>query len=604
MSMLPRKGGLLLAPAMLFVIVFALAPLAFLAVTSLSGEASLFANYRQLLASTVYRRVLENTFLLAAEVTVLCLLLGYPVAYLMCRLGTVWRNVCLFLVVVPYLTSFLVRTYAWIVILADNGVINGSLLALNLIDEPIPLLYQRAGVLIGMTHIMLPFMILPLFNVMRQIDPRLMQAARSLGSGAGHAFRRVFLPLSVPGIRSGAILTFVLSLGFYITPLALGRARDITLAGLIEVQVFQLLDAGLAAASALVLLLLTLAVMSAVGGDIAGGAFGRIAAPSDSKSKQSGPNSGWRARLSDMLSTARASEQLYSMRAGLVARLRAGRVARGSESRLAIGRPLVTAFAWLVLVLLILPTVIVIPMSFNDSEYLTFPPSGYSLRWYHSYFSDPDWLKATWLSVRVALGAAAGATLLGTLAAYALFRYEFRSRKLIVGALMSPLIIPAIVLGIGLYDLFVRWTLIATPLGLIIAHTVVAVPYVLVTVSANLSKFDPALERASYSLGAGGVRTFMRVTLPLIAPGVVSGALFAFIHSFDEVVVTLFVSGYVMRTLPLKMWENIRHQVDPTIAAISALLLLLLIVWLVISQARLVAQNRANRRLGVSTGAG
>jgi putative spermidine/putrescine transport system permease protein len=160
---------------------------------------------------------------------------------------------------------------------------------------------------------------------------------------------------------------------------------------------------------------------------------------------------------------------------------------------------------------------------------------------------------------------------------------------------MSPLIIPAIVLGIGLYDLFVRWNLIGTALGLVLAHTVVAVPYVLITVSASLSKFDPALERASSSLGAGTIRTFLRITLPLIAPGVVSGALFAFIHSFDEVVVTLFVSGYVVRTLPLKMWENIRHEIDPTVAAISALLLLLLLVWLLISQLRLAASGRADR---------
>lgn len=597
MSSGPRKGSLLLLPAGLFIFVFCLLPLALLAVTSMSEGAAL-ANYRELLGGETYRRILAGTFLLAGKVTLLCLLLGYPVAYFMSRLGDSWRNICLFLVVVPYLTSFLVRTYAWIVILADNGVINGTLLALGAIDTPIPLLYQSAGVLIGMTHIMLPFMILPLFNVMRQIDPRLIQAARSLGSGSPHAFRRVFLPLSMPGVRSGAILTFVLSLGFYITPLALGRVRDLTLAGLIEVQVFQLLDNGLAAASALILLALTLVVMLAVGGDIAGSAFGRVASPRTPEDEtSSGAVQKLFSTIFGRLMREGVSKAWYSLRAGMISRRRANLVAAGRDARSALSAPAVAGFAGLVLFLLVLPTVIVIPMSFNDSEYLSFPPQGYSLRWYQSYFSDPAWLEATWLSLRVALLAALAATVLGTLAAYSLFRYEFRARKAIVGALMSPLIVPAIVLGIGLYDLFVRWKLIGSVPGLVIAHTVVAIPYVLVTVSANLAKFDPALERASGSLGANAVTTFLRITLPLIAPGVISGALFAFIHSFDEVVVTIFVSGYVTRTLPLKMWENIRHQVDPTIAAISALLLLLLLLWLVVSQLRLARERRTLRAI-------
>jgi ABC-type spermidine/putrescine transport system permease subunit II len=226
---------------------------------------------------------------------------------------------------------------------------------------------------------------------------------------------------------------------------------------------------------------------------------------------------------------------------------------------------------------------------------LAFPPSGYSLRWYRHYFSDLGWLRATWLSVQTALIAGVLATALGTFAAYALFRRRFRAQRTIIAVLMSPLVIPAIVLGIGMYDIFVRWNLIGSPLGLALAHGVVALPYVLVTVSANLAKFDPALERASQSLGAGGFTTFRRITLPLIAPGVISGALFAFIHSFDEVVVTLFVSGYVTRTLPLKMWENIRHQVDPTIAAISTLMLALLLAWLVVTQARLLAKTDRHR---------
>jgi len=238
----------------------------------------------------------------------------------------------------------------------------------------------------------------------------------------------------------------------------------------------------------------------------------------------------------------------------------------------------------------------VIPMSFNGADYLSFPPHSFSLRWYRSFLLDESWLAATWLSIRVAVFAALLASTAGTLASYSLFKYAVPGRRVIVAVLMTPLIVPAIVMGVCLYDLFVRWRLIGSPLGLTLGHAVVAIPYVIVAVSASLSKFDPALERAAHSLGASGWTTFRRITLPLIAPGVLSGALFAFIHSFDEVVTSIFISGYVTRTLPLKMWENVRHEVDPTIAAISAIMLMLLFVWLIVSQLR----ARALRAEGVA----
>ncbi len=539
-------------------------------------------HYRDFFGNSAYLRILAGTFLLATETTLLCLLAGYPVAWFLHRLPGRWRVIGLLLVVVPYLTSFLARTYAWIVLLADNGVINGTLLALGVTHSPVKLLYEQTAVLIGMTHIMLPFMVLPLYNVMRQIDPRLMQAARSLGSGAARSFLRIFLPLSAPGIRSGAMLVFVLSLGFYITPLALGRERDITLAGLIEVQVFQLLDLGLAAASAIILLLLTFFALAIFGGELAGDTFAAVGAGTRRKRMSTARRllGEWRDHLGNLAGLDRLATWLGNWHERRRQRL----AQSGVDRRGSMFGSCFTALAVLTLVLLLLPTLLVIPMSFNDSQYLGFPPESWSLRWYRHFLTDPAWLAASWLSLRTALVAMLLATVCGTLAAYALFAHRFAGQRFLVAALMSPLIVPAVVLGIGLYDLYVRWHLVGTPLGIALAHGVVAIPYVLATVTASLASFDPALERASASLGAGGFTTFRRVTLPLILPGVVSGALFAFIHSFDEVVTTLFVGGYVARTLPLKMWENIRHEIDPTIAAISTLLLLMVLAGLIIAR--------------------
>lgn len=227
---------------------------------------------------------------------------------------------------------------------------------------------------------------------------------------------------------------------------------------------------------------------------------------------------------------------------------------------------------------LVLPVLIVVPMSFSSSRYLHFPPPGFSLRWYANYFGDPEWVGATVRSLVVAGLVTLICTVVGTVAALGLVRGKFRAKQLINSLIVSPMIIPVIIIAIALYFFyapFKQWgmPLIGTIPGLVIAHSLLALPMVVINVSATLRGFDRNLEMASQNLGASPAKTFWRITLPLIRPGIVSGALFAFITSFDELVIAIFISGSTARTLPVKMWEGIRLEIDPTIAAVSTFLI-------------------------------
>jgi ABC-type spermidine/putrescine transport system permease subunit I len=207
----------------------------------------------------VYLHVIGRTFRTSALVTLLCLALGYPLAFLLATLRPRIARLLLIVVVLPFFTSIIVRTYAWMVLLGRNGIVNQYLTWLGLTEAPLPLLYNQGGVLIGMTYVLLPYMVLTVYSVMRGIEPGLVRAAHSLGASRWQAFRRVFLPLSLPGIAGGTLLVFILSLGFFITPALMGGPSDVMIAMLIEREVEFTLNWSFASALAVILLLLTLA---------------------------------------------------------------------------------------------------------------------------------------------------------------------------------------------------------------------------------------------------------------------------------------------------------------------------------------------------------
>lgn len=228
-------------------------------------------------------------------------------------------------------------------------------------------------------------------------------------------------------------------------------------------------------------------------------------------------------------------------------------------------------FCGLVFFYLIIPIFIVIPMSFSSSMFLKFPPPGYSLQWYKNYLTSRDWMEATWVSIRVASATTVIATVLGTLLSFALVRGRFRGKSLIYAFAVSPMIVPLIIVAIAVYFFYSKIHLVGTLTGMIAAHTLLATPFVLVIVTSTLKGFDETLERASLSLGANPLKTFLLVTMPIIRPGILSGAFFAFITSFDELVVAIFVAGTHAVTLPKRMWDGIRLEIDPTISAVSSI---------------------------------
>jgi putative spermidine/putrescine transport system permease protein len=246
------------------------------------------------------------------------------------------------------------------------------------------------------------------------------------------------------------------------------------------------------------------------------------------------------------------------------------------------GPILVYVLAGGVATFLIAPLVIVMIMSLSAGSTLSFPPAGISLRWYENLARSPLWSGAILTSLQVGALAALLATVLGTLAAIGLVRGRYPGGGLLNGLVLSPLIVPIVVTAIGMYLVFVDWGLTGTFVGLVIAHTVLGLPFVVIIVSASLQLMDPNLELAAQSLGANPVRAFFRVTLPLISPGVATGALLAFIWSWDELVVAIFLSSPLTRTLPVVMWGQIRSRIDPTIAAVATLFLLITIVVLVL----------------------
>jgi mannopine transport system permease protein len=226
----------------------------------------------------------------------------------------------------------------------------------------------------------------------------------------------------------------------------------------------------------------------------------------------------------------------------------------------------------LILLFLVLPTLIVVGISLGTAAYIEFPPTGWSLRWYQAYFSDPAWMAATLFSLKIALSTAATSTVIGTLAAIALVRGNVPGKQVIEALVLGPLIIPHIVFGVALYLVFAPLRLTGNFAGFLVAHTVLAVPYVVISVMAALQRFDVSLELAALSCGASRAQAFSYVVLPNILPAISTGAVFAFLSSFDEATVAFFLSDVGGKTISSKMFEDIDFNLTPVIAAISTVL--------------------------------
>ncbi|WP_273793281.1 ABC transporter permease subunit [Brucella anthropi] len=566
-----RFGPLWLAlPGLAFLVVFFLVPVARLMGLSFEDAdtgAMTLTHYTRIFDTGVYFRVLLITFRIAALTTLFSLLFGYPVAYWLSRLPERKRGLMILLVMVPFWTSYLVKSFAWVILLGRTGVINQLGLGTGILCKPLEMLHNEFGVMIGMVHAMMPLAVLTMLPVMTGIDRRLTQASGTLGADPAKSFWLVYFPLSLPGAAAAGLLTFISSLGFFIVPALLGGRQQTMLAQLIIVQVQEILNwafAGALAAMMLIAAMVTCWIYDRV--------FGLSSLSGDTGNDKKGKNGILRRSGLRILETC----AVVSSKSASVVRAMIGQAA---ASRL-MGLYCVLSCAFL-----LLPTLIVIPIAFTSSQFLEFPPPGFGLDWFRAYFTSDLWVSATLRSFGVAFATAILATVIGGFAALALARSRSRWSGLVFAFFLAPMIVPRIVIAVGLFYLFAQIGLVATNTGLVIGHTVLALPFAFVAIAAVLKSYDWRLDQAAATLGANRVQALRFVTVPLIRSGLTAAFLFAFITSFDELTVAIFVSGGIKTTLPKQMWDDMILQLNPTLAAVSV------VVFLVVTTLLLAAEK-------------
>ena len=573
-------------PVAIFLISLFVIPVVMLLGLSFMGDAHLpsLEHYRRLVDVPLYGKVLLTTIKVAFYTTLLCIVGAYPVAYLLATSRGSTRNWLIILVLMPFWTSFLVRTFAWIVLLGRKGAVNQILLAIGITDAPLQLIYNFAGVMIGMTHALMPLATLTLLAVMENIDPNLSKAGATMGAKGGTRFWRIYFPLTMPGVASAALLVFITSLGFFITPALLGGPQDTMIVQLIIFQIREALNWQFAGAIG-VLLVITFMVIFYV--------YDRIFGLSIAGGRQTGPDRKSPIRriavpIGNVIIIALA--YLTDAVISGLSTLRPQTRSAPTHSRRGLYVLCTIIFSFLAL-----PTLFVLPVSFTSEAFLTWPPRLFSLQWYELVLNSPIGLAAAARSLLIATITATVAMLIAVPCAFALARDHFAGKQALFGLVVAPMIVPNIFIAVGLFFLFSRIGITGTTIAVVLGHTVIVIPYVVVTVLAVIKGYDRNLDHAAATMGASGAVTFRRVTFPLIRSGIVASFMFAFIISFDELTIALFVTGGRITTLPKLMYEDALLAVSPRLAAVASLLLVVMSIIILISE---LTRRKGGYRVG------
>src|SRR5262252_1800715 len=542
-----------MVPILVFLLAAFVYPVAQLLWLSLFGKTGSLTleHYERLLTAPVYFTVLRNTFEIAGWTTLLCILGGYPIAYLLATTTDNARNTLILWVLLPFWTSFLVRTFAWIVLLGRRGAINSFLESAGLIETPLALLFNMTGVMIGMVHALMPLAVLTMVSVMENIDRNLLPAASTLGARGGQAFWRIYFPLSLPGVAAAGLLVFITALGFFITPALLGSPRQTMITQVVIQQVEEMLNYPFAGAIAMLLLAMALLVFY-----LYDRALGMTTLAGGGTQGQQG--------ASEQGLIARAIISLGGVLIAILGRvtdwiailwevLAARKIDRPPR---APGRVILRLGVASLLVFLAAPSFFIVPVSFTTDAFIEWPPRWGTLKWYTAIVEHPTWITAITRSLIVGAMTATLAMCLGAPAGFFLARTSFFGKTAAMGFILTPLILPRIIIAVALFYFYARLGLIGSPLGLVLGHTVLALPYVVITVMAVLKNYDQSLDQAAASLGASPLRILWHITVPLIRSGLIAAFLFAFVTSFDELTIALFVSAGVATTLPKQMWDD------------------------------------------------
>jgi putative spermidine/putrescine transport system permease protein len=557
----------LVYPAVIFITIVYMIPLVILLQHSVTDPVLGWDNYARLLTQPGYLRTLGRTLSLAATSTALALLIGYPIAYVIATTEKVWiKRVLIICIAAPYLTSILIRTFAWQVLLGRVGLINTGLDQLGL--PTYELLFNAFAVIVGLTHFLLPLMILPLVSVMKNIDLTLLRASASLGAGPATGFVRVFLPASMPGIEVGVVLCFVYGVGAFVTPALLGGNSGRMLGALIENAISQQADYGLAAAASILLAIgVGLVVMLFRWG--MGGGVAELISPE---------------------LAGKRTLRLQGVFAHYVMRVLISCAKLLDKLRISALSGFVVAYALIAGALILLPQLIAIPISFSSTRTLIFPPPGWSTQWYVNFTRD-EWIDPLITSLQIALGTAVFSCLIGGLAAIGVSRgLKGKAANAVNVLMIFPLIFPTVVAAAAFFLTWLPLGMTDSKLGIFLAHLAISAPFVFIVAGANLRLLNPALERAAASLGAGTWIQLKRILLPLLAGGLATGTFFAFLSSFDEASIAIFLSGLYVKTLPRRMYEALSFESDPTIGVIAV------ITMVVTAAVILIATRYTNRK--------
>lgn len=564
-----RSGeGLLALPYGLWLLAAFAAPLCAVALLSLQADSSMFAplslvpsvaQYGEIARDTFYSRVFLNTLALGAAVALACAVLGYPLALWLTRLPPRWKPLGFAIVLVPLLTNVVVRSLGIILLLAPRGVLASLAGALGL-PQP-DLLFTWFAVGLALTQVFLPFMVLALYDVLESQERRLEEAAAGLGAGPAMRFWRVTLPLSLPGLRAGLIITFLLASESYVSAALVGGRKVMVTGMLVVEEGMQVLNYPLA--SALAMLMLGAGVLATM---LIGRAIGLL--------------------------TPWIAGRAPRLRPSLPPSLRRP-LAAIAEALAPIVSRLLLVFA---ILLLLFPLLLVAVASVNDSPQATVAQFiGFTWRWYAMVLENERYLSDAWTSLQLALACVAVSLAISLPAAFALVRGGFAGREALGALYMLPLALPGIAIGLGMLRLLQWFTALPPFLGILAVHVVLVAPFMLALLRASVAQLDRSLEEAAGGLGAQPVRVFRRVILPQLGPGIAVACVIGFLISFGEVTVTAFLTTARLQTLPVRIYAEASFSLENTVNAISTIFILLTVALLLLVN-RLMPLDRVWRR--------
>lgn len=550
----------LLAPAFLL-----LAGLYVWPILRILPEAFTGSGFEQFFGSPAYTNVTWTTVRIALAAAVITLLVGYPAAWMIATRSGWQRMLLVVAVIVPFLTSSLVRTFSWMAMLGSNGLISNLLRALGITDKPTSFLFTDFAVVIALVHVSLPLMTFSLVAVMRRIPPEVMGVSEALGSSKLRTMFRVVLPQTLPGVTSGLIVVTLFAMASFIAPAILGGTSQTMLAQLIQATIETGSNRSFAAALSLVLAFIAAAAVGVI----------------------------WLVMWLLRRRYKRTPQTHGKPQEGALSPVvRKGQSSANVERR--VWKASYGIYYVAIVMFSLAPMVILVPIAFTSGTVLVFPTPGFSTQWFEAVLA-PDWVNAALTSLRIAVIAAVIAVAVATLTVLATAKTKVMARAADQGMLL-PMTVPTVVFALGAYVTFVRLGLVDTELGLVLAQTVLALPICYLVIAAGYTSTEVQLEDAALSLGASKVRAIATIVVPLMLPALAVAMLMGVLMSFDESVASIFLSGLDVTTLPRKLWSGIRFSTSPDVAAAAVGVLGFGLVMIALTVGLYTLLNRRQRR--------